>query len=118
MSAQHIGLLRFPLKLVGGTLQAATDLVDYTEGRILQQLMITKRELVADPNYGAEYRLFTASTDTKADCVQLQLQLTAEIPEATFNVTGETDDNGKSQIVIRWSYQGVSRTITYQSMGV
>jgi phage baseplate assembly protein W len=94
----------YPLQVDGGNLAIASD-ADLVASQIRSMLETEPLENPMRPGYGIPNRLFDSLNDNSL-ITGIQERLTAEIPLASFVVTGEIWDDGAALVEVAWRYQG------------
>jgi hypothetical protein len=98
----------YPLEIdpATGGLKLQSD-VDLIADHILSWLETEPNERVMNPAYGTASWLFQSISDVSAIAALNQERLTANVPQATFNVLGDVTDQGEFQLDVYWAVPGL-----------
>jgi len=94
--------LAYPLKIINGTLQTVSG-DDVIRQHIRSWLETELKERVMRLDYGTENFLFETKSDWSIVAIDINRDLTREIPQATFTVSIQTDNLGNLEVTVNWS---------------
>ncbi|MFS0515153.1 hypothetical protein ACEYW6_10570 [Nostoc sp. UIC 10607] len=95
--------IAFPLTIEKGNLKVSED-ADLYKGHILSWLKTENFERVMRPEYGLKDYLFESIQDISFIASSIQSGLETYIPEVNFEVEGNINDLGESEINVYWTY--------------
>ncbi|MBW4421184.1 MAG: hypothetical protein KME13_18445 [Myxacorys californica WJT36-NPBG1] len=102
--------LTYPLQIdpLTKNLKLSTN-VDLIRDHIISYLTDTKKSHIMRPGYGTDDYLFQTYSSWDVIAAEIERSLTANVPQATFNVSGSLTDEGEGLIEVEWQYQGIKQ---------
>lgn len=94
--------LAYPLQIINGNLKVVNG-DEVIRQHIISWLQTELKERVLRLDYGTRDYIFETKSDWSIVAMDIDRDLTREIPQASFNVLIEADNLGNLEVTVNWS---------------